>query len=88
MNHEIPNVVIEAARILHLQIEQAKMVTEGSGGENNAHDRLTPKFGFVCQVGRRRSSHASEILRDISQAEIEELRRQVESTWVDETTAD
>ena len=76
VNHEIPNVVIEAARILHLQIEQAKMVTEGSGGENNA-PTPTPKFGYAKSVDDEAVMH--EILRDISQAEIEELRRQVES---------
>ena len=76
INHEIHNVVIEAARILHLQIEQAKMVTIAPTNGDEAATP-TPKFGYAKSVDDETVMH--EILRDISQAEIEELRRQVES---------
>lgn len=78
VNHEIPNVVIEAARILHLQIEQAKMMSESVDGQNNAPTPTpTPKFGYAKSSDDEAVMH--DVLRDIGQAEIEELRRQVES---------
>jgi len=76
VNHEIPNVVIEAARILHLQIEQAKMMSESADGQNNA-PTPTPKFGYAKSSDDEAAMR--DILRDVSQAEIEELRRRVES---------
>jgi hypothetical protein len=76
INHEIHNVVIEAARILHLQIEQAKMVTIApkDGGEAPTP---TPRMGLSTSVDD--DAVMQEVLSDIEPEELEELRRQLES---------
>jgi hypothetical protein len=75
INHEIHNVVIEAARILHLQIEQTKIVTDAATGHDAATP--TPKMGLSSSVDDE--TVMQEVLRDIEPEELEELRRQLES---------
>jgi hypothetical protein len=76
INHEIHNVVIEAARILHLQIEQAKMVTIAPTNGDEAATP-TPKMGLSSSVDD--DAVMQEVLGDIEPEELEELRRQLES---------
>lgn len=77
INHEITNVVVEAARILHLQMEQAKSL---SGGDAAGAPTPTPalKSSFSPSGSSGDEATVLDIIREFGDVELEELRCRLE----------
>lgn len=80
ITHSASTVVIEAARILHLQLEQAKLDDEAAAGPPETPSPTT----FETNVGILSPSSTddaaiAEVMREIDATTLEELRRRLES---------
>lgn len=80
ITHSASTVVIEAARILHLQLEQAKLDDEAAAGppETPSPTTFETNVGIVSPSSTDDAAIA-EVMREIDATTLEELRRRLES---------
>jgi len=77
INHEISNVVVEAARILHLQMEQAKSLSGDAVGTETPTPALKSTFSPSGSSGDEAS--VLDIVREFGDVELEEVRCRLEA---------
>ena len=78
ISHSVSTVVIEAARILHLQLEQAKLDDEAAAGLPDTPTPTTFETGAFSPSSTD-DAVVAEVMREIDATALEELRRRMES---------